>query len=39
MKMDKFLVSGVGEDNPVVPTADQVDEPRNRVVMIGRVGV
>jgi len=39
MKMEKFLVSGVGEDNPVVPTAEQVDEPRNRVVMIGRVGV
>jgi outer membrane protein OmpA-like peptidoglycan-associated protein len=31
---DRILASGRGEREPIVPTADGVDEPRNRRVEI-----
>lgn len=36
--MNQMIVTGVGDTRPIVPTGAQVDEPRNRVVVIGRIG-
>ena len=36
--LTQMIVTGVGDTRPIVPTAPQVDEARNRVVVIGRIG-
>lgn len=38
IKFDRMIVTGVGQDRLVVPTPPHVDEQRNRVVILARIG-